>query len=248
MQAELHHVSRLSAMGAMASTLAHELNQPLTAITNYVRGIRRMLGDHPDVATISHALEMTDRSAIRAGEIIRRVRKLVTKGNVQEEDLSLLVLETCSLAMIDAHSTGIDFRLALAPGLTTVLVDCVQVQQVLLNLLRNAAEAVSGRPLRRVTVKTTVTSDRSCEVTVSDSGPGLAPDAAAHLFEPFHTTKSDGVGIGLSISRTIVEAHGGVLWHEVGPEGGAVFGFSLVRSVADAVPALQTRESAAEAA
>lgn len=232
MQAELIHVSRLSAMGAMASTLAHELNQPLTAITNYVRGIRRMLDDHPDFPTVSHALEMTDRSAVRAGEIVRRVRDLVTKGDVerQPENLSALIREACSLAMIDAHSTGIDFRLELAPAPMQVLVDRIQIQQVLLNLLRNAAEAVSDSPQRLIVVRTTVTTDEFCEVTVSDSGPGLAAESAARLFEPFNTTKSNGMGIGLSISRTIIEGHGGVIWHRAGATGGAVFSFSLVRA------------------
>lgn len=236
MQSELIHVSRLSAMGAMASTLAHELNQPLTAITNYVRGIRRVLSSHPEYAMVSDALEMTDRSAVRAAEIVRRVRELVTKGDVQRqrEDLSALVREACSLAMIDAHSSGIDFRLDLAATPLHVMVDRIQIQQVLINLLRNAAEAVAGRAQRQIIVTTIPTTDELCEVAVGDSGPGLAAASAERLFEPFNTTKNNGMGIGLSISRTIIETHGGVIWHHEGASGGAVFAFSLVRAAASA--------------
>ena len=232
MQAELIHVSRLSAMGAMASTLAHELNQPLTAITNYVRGSRRILGDHPDHGLISEALGEADRNAVRAGEIVRRVRDLVSKGDVQRqpEDLSALVREACSLALIDARSSGIDFRLDLPAVALQVMVDRIQVQQVLLNLLRNAVEAVVASPVRRIIVAAAIVDRDFCEVTVSDTGPGLAAASAERLFEPFNTTKRDGMGIGLSISRTIIEAHGGAIRHFCSDGGGAGFAFSLLRT------------------
>lgn len=236
MQAELIHVSRLSAMGAMASTLAHELNQPLTAVTNYVRGGRRLLADLPDAAPIQDALDHADRNAVRAGDIIRRVRELVTKkGDIQRrpESLEALVREACSLAMIDAHSTGIDFRLELGTTPITVVVDRIQIQQVILNLLRNAVEAVAGSLVRHVVLSTVAKAGSVCEVVVRDSGPGVPSECAGRLFEPFNTSKADGTGIGLSISRTIIEAHGGVIWHRPARGGGAAFGFSLV-TLADA--------------
>ena len=226
----------------MASTLAHELNQPLTVITNYVRGSRRMLAGRPDCDMVDDALELADRSALRAGEIIRRVRELVTKGDVQRqpEDLSTLVREAASLAMIDAYSSGIDFHCDLATAPIEVMVDRVQIQQVLLNLLRNASEAVFGCTERRITVTTARTSEDFCEVIVSDTGPGLAPGVAERLFEPFNTSKRNGTGIGLSISRTIIEAHGGAIWHRKAPAGGAMFGFLLLSPAAVAAPTPQT--------
>lgn len=234
MQAELIHVSRLSAMGTMASTLAHELNQPLTAITNYVRGSRRLLAGHPALATVDHGLEAADRNAVRAGEIIRRIRDQVTKGEVPRRptDLSDLIHEASSLAMIDARESGIDLRVDLDCDPFTVLVDRIQIQQVLLNLLRNAAEAIAGSSLRRIAIKATARSPHLCQVAVCDTGPGISEECAKRLFDPFNTSKSDGMGIGLSISKTIIEAHGGEIWHEPAPGGGAIFGFSLVRASA----------------
>ncbi len=240
MQAELIHVSRLSAMGTMASTLAHELNQPLTAITNYVRGSRRMIADLDDREALGTALDAADRSAVRAGEIVRRVRDLVTKGDAQRrpEELGPLIREACGLAMIDARSSGITHRLELDSPPIRVTVDRIQVQQVLLNLLRNAVEAVAGQPVRRIVVSARCLDEAFAEVTVHDSGPGVAPETAARLFEPFNSSKHDGMGIGLSISRTIVEAHGGQIWSRRS-RGGTLFGFTVPRvavAVAAAAP------------
>ncbi|KAB7646240.1 sensor histidine kinase [Polymorphobacter fuscus] len=236
LQAELIHVSRLSAMGAMASTLAHELNQPLAAITNYVRGIRLILPNHPEDQPIRDALDAADDSAVRAGEIVRRVRELVTKGETarRAEDLATLVREACSLAMIDARLSGIDIRMALSTAPIAVMVDRIQIQQVLLNLLRNAAEAVADSGERWIRVSTNMRAPGFAHVLVEDSGPGVAATAAARLFGSFNTTKGDGMGMGLSISRTIIEAHGGSIWHRRAPAGGAIFGFSLLRTAANA--------------
>jgi len=239
MQAELIHVSRLSAMGAMASTLAHELNQPLAAIANYVRGSRRMIAHLDNREALGAALDAADRSTMRAGEIVRRVRDLVTKGDVQcrTEELTPLIQEACCLAMIDARSIGITQRLELDPQPLRVVVDRIQVQQVLLNLLRNAVDAVVDRPIRKIVVSSRCLDEDFVEVTVRDSGPGIAPETAARLFEPFNSSKHDGMGIGLSISRTIVEAHGGQIWSRP-TRGGTIFGFTLPRvPLAVAAPA-----------
>ncbi len=232
MQAELIHVSRLSAMGTMASTLAHELNQPLTAITNYVRGSRAMLAGYPEHGAVRDALDQADSNALRAGEIIRRVRDVASNSDARRrsEDLSALIREACGLAMVDAPLSGIEFELDLAAFQVRVMVDRIQIQQVLLNLLRNAVEAVAAVPVRRIMVSSFVTPTGFAEIVVRDTGPGVGADAAPRLFESFNTTKADGMGIGLSISRTIIEAHGGVIWHRARSGGGAAFGFSLARS------------------
>ena len=228
-QAELIHVSRLSAMGTMASTLAHELNQPLAAIANYVRGCKRLLADEPVLALVKQALDGADQNAVRAGSIVRRVRDLVTKGHVQRkpEVLSALISEACELAIVDARSSGIKLSLKLPLMPIIVLVDRIQIQQVLINLLRNAVEAISDLPKRQIIVTAALKSENVCEVTVRDTGPGVAEASIERLFEPFNTTKADGMGIGLSISRTIIEAHGGTIWSRPAREGGAVFGFTM---------------------
>jgi PAS domain S-box-containing protein len=234
MQSELIHVSRLSEMGAMASTLAHELNQPLTAIANYVRGSRRVLGDVPGeaIAKARDALIEAERSAVHAGEIIRRLRDLVAPGDVRRhrEHLPDLINEACSLAMVDAATLGVSYRLDLDREATTVLVDRIQIEQVLINLLRNAIDAVRDVPVREIVIATAARRNGHCEVSVRDSGAGIAPEAAQRLFEPFNTTKPEGLGIGLSISRTIIEAHEGQIWSEAAPDGGAVLRFTLPRA------------------
>ena len=231
-QSELIHVSRLSAMGTMAATLAHELNQPLTAIANYVRGSRRLLGDYPGLAAVREGLDHADRNAMRAGDIIRRIRDQLTTGDVQRQpvDLSELVHEACALAMIDARASGVELCLDLAPAAIMVLADRIQIQQVLLNLLRNAAESVAGAATKHITITTAATSALHCKVTVRDTGAGISTAVAARLFEPFNSSKSGGMGIGLSISKTIIETHGGEIWYAAAAGGGAIFGFSLVRS------------------
>lgn len=229
LQAELIHVSRVSAMGTMASTLAHELNQPLTAIVNYVRGSRRMLAGVREISHVRDALDEADRSAVRAGEIVRRVRGMVAKGNDDRriEDLSTLVREACDIAMIDARSAGISYKLELDPRSTDVLVDRIQIQQVLINLLRNSVEALAQTPVRRIVVATSRPSNGLSKVSVRDTGSGISTTVASRLFEPFNTNKSAGMGVGLSISRTIIEAHGGRIWNEGHDCGGTVFSFTV---------------------
>jgi two-component system sensor kinase FixL len=232
MQAELIHVSRLSAMGTMASTLAHELNQPLAAISNFLSGTRR-IAERPDVprAVLIEALDGAEVAARRAGEILRRLRDLVSRGkvSVQVEHLPQLIDEACVLAFVDEAALGIAHHLALDPKAAWVKVDRIQIQQVIINLVRNAVEAMAGSARREVVITTRPTG-AMVEIEVADTGPGIAPGHMESLFSEFMTTKSEGLGLGLPISRTIVEAHGGAIRAENRPEGGAAFVFTLPRA------------------
>lgn len=229
LQAEVVHISRLSAMGEMASALAHELNQPLSAIANYLNGARRLLerkdGSDP------RAMEAVDKAAeqaLRAGDIIRRLRDFLARGEGERsvESLAKLVHEACGLALVGAKEAGVNVRYQLDPHLDRVLVDRVQIQQVLVNLVRNALDAMQGQERRELSVSTKV-EDGMAVVSVADTGVGLDEAAAARLFQPFVTTKPQGMGVGLSISRTIVEAHGGRIWTEPNSGGGVIFRFSV---------------------
>ncbi len=230
-QSELLHVSRLSTMGEMASTLAHELNQPLAAIANYLQGSRRLLQDSPDkrAPLILDALEKAAEQAVRAGDVIQRLRDFVARGETERriESIKKLVEEASALALVAAREKAVRVNFALDPGIDLVLVDKVQVEQVLLNLLRNAIEAMESSAQRELSVATVPEADDMIAVDVADTGPGIAPEIAPKLFLPFVTTKRQGMGIGLSISRTIIEAHGGQLTVRPNPGGGTVFRFTL---------------------
>jgi two-component system sensor kinase FixL len=231
LQSELVHISRLSAMGEMASALAHELNQPLAAISNYMKGSRRLLADStdPNAPKIESAMDRAAEQAIRAGQIIRRLRDFVSRGESEKrvESLSKLIEEAGALGLTGAREQNIQLRFNLNPDFDLVLVDRVQIQQVLVNLFRNALEAMSQSSQRELIVSNAEVGDEMLEVTVSDTGSGFHDDVKSHLFQTFFTTKETGMGVGLSISRSIIEGHGGRMWAETNASGGATFRFTL---------------------
>lgn len=230
MQAELIHVSRLTSMGEMASALAHELNQPLSAIASYMKGSVRLLDSGtPDLERVRTALSAAGDQALRAGDIIRRLRSFVGKGEVamRIEPLPRLIEEAGALAMMGARDTGVRLEFKLSPSASLILADRVQIQQVVLNLMRNALEAMSESRTGSLTVEASAIPGGWVEVRISDTGPGLTPEVVDRLFQPFVTTKAEGMGVGLSICRTIIEAHGGEISAFNRPEGGAVFRFTL---------------------
>jgi two-component system, LuxR family, sensor kinase FixL len=231
LQSELVHVSRLSAMGEMASALAHELNQPLAAISNYMKGSRRLLtaSTDPNASKIEGALDRAAEQAIRAGQIIRRLRDFVARGENEKrvERLSKLIEEAGALGLTGAREQGVQLRFNLDPQHDQVLVDRVQIQQVLVNLFRNALEAMAHSSRLELTLSNALVSDDMIEITVSDTGSGFGADVEKSLFQTFFTTKETGMGVGLSISRSIIEAHGGRMWAETNAVGGATFRFTL---------------------
>ena len=231
LQSELVHMSRLTAMGEMASALAHELNQPLAAIANYMKGSRRLLENRQDqsLSVLRDAMEKAADQALRAGDIIRRLRDFVSRGESERrvEDVKKLIEEASALALVGAKDKGVRVRFAFAPRLNYVLADKVQVQQVLLNLIRNAIDAMETAPTRELVVATSPAPDNMVEISVADTGGGIAPEIADQLFQPFVTTKSHGMGVGLSISRTIIESHGGSIAPRPNPGGGTIFTFTL---------------------
>ncbi|MFC3675410.1 two-component system sensor histidine kinase NtrB [Ferrovibrio xuzhouensis] len=228
--AELVHISRLSAMGELASSLAHELNQPLTAIMNYAEAARQIAETAgPAVpAKVPEFLGKAVAQAERAGQIIRRLRSFVEKGPVERspEDLNRVVIDASNLAAIGARVDGIRVQFDLDDGLPPVSIDKIQIQQVVVNLVRNAVEVLRDADRRELVISTRAEGG-GLEVAICDTGPGIAPEIAERLFTPFVTSKQDGMGIGLSISSSIVEAHDGRLWAEPNPDGGTVFRFRL---------------------
>jgi two-component system sensor kinase FixL len=230
LQSELIHVSRVNAMGEMAAALAHELNQPLTATTNYLRACRRMLDapEGPDLVRVRDAVSLAAEQTLRSGHIIRRLRDFLARGEVEKrmEDAAKLVEEASALALAGMKERGVRMTFRNARGAPKVLADRVQIQQVLLNLIRNAMEAMRESGRRELDLEVSPHGEAAL-FSVADTGPGLAPEIASQLFQPFVTTKRHGMGVGLSICRTIVEAHGGRIWGEPNPEGGTTFRFTL---------------------
>ena len=231
LQAELVHMSRFTALGEMASTLAHEINQPLTAITNYLKGCRRILermeGDA--VPMLRDAVNEAGEQALRAGQVIRHLREFVARGESERhvESLPKLIEEASALALVGAKEQRVRVAFRFDPEAPYVLADRIQVQQVLLNLIRNAIEAMQESQRRELKIGTALVEDGHVELVVEDTGPGLAPEVAAQLFQPFVTTKKHGMGVGLSICRTIVESHGGKIWADSKQGEGTAFHFTL---------------------
>lgn len=230
-QSELARLARLNEMGEMASTLAHELNQPLSAIANYVHGCSRLLRDmNDDVAVrMREALEEAGGQSLRAGQIIKHLREFVSKGETEKapQNIRQLVEEAGALALVGSREKGVRTVFDYAPGADIVMVDHIQIQQVLTNLMRNAIEAMRDAPRKELIVRTMPSDPGEVAVVVEDTGFGIPEEISAQLFKPFTTTKPGGMGIGLSISKRIVEAHGGKMTVSRNSSGGASFRFTL---------------------
>ncbi|MBI1220015.1 MAG: PAS domain S-box protein [Rhodobacteraceae bacterium] len=230
-EAELARLARLNELGEMASTLAHELNQPLSAIANYAQGCSRLLRDMPDATAgrMREAVEEMTRQSLRAGEIIRHLREFVVRGETSNsrEDIRKLVEEASAIALMGASDVGVQSVFEFDATIGAVLVDRVQIQQVLTNLMRNAIEAMRSSETRRLRVRTSSDGVDMVAIEVSDTGPGIPAEIASRLFQPFVTTKASGMGIGLSICKRIIESHGGTIEVSTNAEGGAAFRFTL---------------------
>lgn len=234
-QTELAHVTRLSTVGEMVVELAHELNQPLSAIASYAQACQRLLkaeDDDPEAKELlSISLVQVTEQAARAAEIIRRLRRFVSKTKPAQTivDLNVIVCNVAELIEIDARQAEVQVVRDLTNPLPPVVGDSIQLEQVLVNLMRNAFEALreSDRVPRRMTVRTAIDGGRTVLVEVHDNGGGIAPDAAEKVFDRFFTTKPNGMGMGLPISRSIIVGHGGRLWASSADGGGSIFHFTL---------------------
>ena len=231
LQAELLHVSRLSAMGEMASALAHELNQPLTAIMNYVKAAIRTMSavTGPEAEKAREWMDKATNQTARAGQIIRHLRDFIEKRESSRtyENVNKVVEEAIALGLVGSADTNVRVHLELDPAVTPILIDKVQIQQVMINLIRNSVEAMQSVKRRELTILTSTGVAGSIEIAVSDTGPGLSEEVASRLFQPFVTTKEKGMGIGLTICQSIVEAHHGRLWATPKDEGGVEFRIRL---------------------
>lgn len=227
-QVQLSRAARHNTMGEMASGIAHELNQPLTAIINYSRGcLRRLRNKHSDREDFIDAIEKVSSEAERAGQIIKRLREFVTQGELSQESIPLeeLIDTVLELAAAELRRNKVTLRVNIAPDLPRIIIDRIQIEQVLLNLLRNAADAVQANPLnqRMVSIEIGRADGEFISIKVQDNGPGISQQRLEHVFDPFFTTKPDGMGLGLAISRSVVEAHRGRLQARSTPENGTVF-------------------------
>ena len=228
LQDRLLHVSRLAAVGEMAAGIAHELNQPLAAVANYAQACERLLGlPDPDLEEVRDALRQIAAQAVRAGDIINRLRGLTRARETRGEltDVNSLIRELSDLIESDARHHQANCRIELAEQLPSLVLERAQIQQVVLALVRNALEALAEVPAgaREVRVSTVRAADGDIEILVCDNGPGISPEIAQRLFDPFCTTKPAGTGLGLASSRTIARTHGGTLEHRPNTSKGACF-------------------------
>jgi PAS domain S-box-containing protein len=231
LQNEFFHAARVTAAGQMAATLAHEISQPLTAIVNSVNAAKRLLASGEPINLLT-AQEIADEAAEQASrviEIVRGLRQLVSRGETERriEVLPSMIEEASALVLSSISPLAVRLRFEFDSNARDVFVNRVQIQQVIVNLIRNAFEAMAYQEPREVTLATRALEDETIEVAVADTGPGIPGDVAGQLFKPFVSNKPDGMGLGLSISRSIIEAHGGRLRTEPNPGGGAVFRFTL---------------------
>jgi PAS domain S-box-containing protein len=233
LQSEMAQFGRLNEMGEMAGTLSHELNQPLAAAHNYLAAARRLLKTAElEDSRIAQAISGAESAFVRASQIVKRIQTFLQKAESVKapEPLGIVLREACELARVEARHRGVEVKLEIGANLPYALVDRVQIQQVLLNLLRNAFEAMDGQEGdRRVRVSARQL-DGGILVDVSDNGPGLSEDVARDLFKPFTTTKKSGMGLGLSLSRSIIEAHQGKMWASSRAGDGTTFHFTLPAS------------------
>lgn len=233
---ELMHAARLSEMGQMAATLAHEVNQPLSAIINYLRGSQQnLMSEDPEVRSkAAEGVRRAIEQALRASEIVRRLRTFAKPGDGRQlaEPVSQILTDAAALATVDADQRGVRVILPTPLPEGWVRADRVEVQQVLLNLIRNALDAMETVRRRELRLSAVAREDK-VEFAVADTGPGLAPEVRDRLFEPFVTTKAGGMGIGLSICRRIVDAHDGRFWAEDNADGGTIFRFTLPAAATD---------------
>jgi C4-dicarboxylate-specific signal transduction histidine kinase len=231
LQNELFHAARLTTAGQMAAALAHEISQPLTAVVNSVNAAKRLLarGGRLDLLTAQEVTDEAAEQALRASEIIRSLRQLVSRGETERriEVLRPMIEEASALALSSIAPLTVRLRFEFDDSARDVWVNRVQIQQVVVNLIRNAFEAMTDREPREVTLTTRVLDDETVEIAVADIGPGIPGNIAGQLFKPFVSNKHDGMGLGLSISRSIIEAHDGQLIAEPKLGGGTVFRFTL---------------------
>jgi len=239
MQDRLTLFGRISTMGEMAAGIAHEINQPLTAIATYAQACQRLLADPSAVHTddIRQSLQQIENQALRAGEVIRRLRSFVKNREVRREptDPNRLLDDLLTLAQTDTRHHNIRIHVEQGDHLPQIQADPVQIQQVILNLVRNAIDAMADLPheRRELQLRTRRDEHGDVEFMVADRGPGLTEAAKTELFNPFFTTKSAGTGLGLAISLSIVRAHGGKVWYRPNEHGGAIFFFSLPAAPGD---------------
>jgi two-component system sensor kinase FixL len=232
LQVELERTSRLTAAEGLSSAIAHELTQPLTASVTYLQACRQLIAQAGDGPVPARALGMLEKAAgqnLRAGEIVRRMRELVMHGEADRkpEDINRIVEEAVSLVVIGVESDRVHLTFELAEALQPVFVDRVQIQQVVVNLARNAIESMADSATRQLTIRTHRVVPEGVAVSIRDTGPGLDEAVRARLFQPFASTKATGLGLGLAISRSIIENHGGRLSADSNPDGGTVFSFTL---------------------
>jgi C4-dicarboxylate-specific signal transduction histidine kinase len=241
-QAELAHVNRVATMGQLTASIAHEVNQPIAAaVTNAQAALRWLGANPPDLDEVRQTLGRIVENGTRAGNVIGRIRALIKKAPPRKGrfDFNEAVLDVVALSRSEVLRHGVSLQTQLAEGLPLIEGDRIQLQQVVLNLIMNAVEAMSGIAdgARELQISTETEAAGGVLVTVRDSGPGLEPASVDRVFEAFYTTKPDGMGMGLAICRSIIEAHGGRLWAAANEPRGAVFQFTLPPGQDEIAPA-----------